>query len=230
MRSRLRKIAREAARVQHTEIANNDELVKRCRKLLAELRKNCPDLVPKKPLPPGRPGAKIPLDIKTTQALFHEAMRPLRGEAVLWRSGDNELIVQTDKVKLSFEEGTLIVSIPVSCDQLKRAIVHVPFALGNTERDAGLVVATESVPRGPIKVISIWGEALTAYAWKSFLQVVSTLASESGEDLDGQGLIPFALSVNKNTLRVQTLSRHEFDRIPPRVGVGKTLDKRRGPQ
>jgi hypothetical protein len=228
MRSRLRKIASEAARVQSNEYAENEELSRRCRQLLAELRKRCPDLVPKKPIRPGQPGATIPLDIKTAMTLFHEAMRPLRGPNLLWRSGDNELIVRTDKVKVHFDDGVVLVSIPVSCDQAKRATVHVPFATGNSERNAGLVVATESVPRGPARIVSIWGEALTAFAWKSFLQVVATLAEESGTDLDGQGLIPFALSVNKESLSVQTLARHEFDRTSPRRLSGQIITRTRG--
>ncbi len=257
MRSRLRKIAREAARIR---ISDNDKylagekqregkgarnqsdagrhpssptkkeqdaLNRKCRELLAQLRKNCPDLIPPKPLPAGRPGPKIPLDSKTAQALFHEAMRPVRGESLLWRQGESELVVEVSKVRLRVDDGLVLVTFPVSCDQAKRSLIHVPFALGNKERDAGLVVATESQPRGPVKIISIWGEALTAFAWQSFLQVVAVLAAESGVDMDGQGLIPIAISARKNALQLQTLARHEFDRVPPTVGLGKELTHRR---
>src|SRR5262249_42154416 len=157
----------------------------------------------------------IPLDPKTAQALVRAALKPARADTILLQDGNNELLVEVAGITLSFGDGTVVVSIPVRCDQVRRAVVQVPFALGSSKRPAGLIAATESAPRGPLVVVEIWGEALTALAWQALLGVSSALARESGRDVDGAGLIPIALTATKDGLQILTMARHAFDRVRP---------------
>lgn len=214
MRDRLRDQAREVVRARKLRAAA-DPPSEQCKRLLAELRKNCPGLIPPDPLGPGQVGPEIPIDPKNAVALFHAALKPARGELILLRDGDNELLVEVGKIDLRFADGLIVVAIPVRCDQVRRAIVEVPFAVGSSKRRAGLIAATESAPRGPLLVTEIWGEALTALAWQALLGVSTALAAESGRDLDGAGLIPVGVTATENGLQVLTMARHAFDRVKP---------------
>ena len=216
MVSRLRQIARQAVRARPAgRRTRTKQMDDRCRQLLAELRKNCPGLLPPDPLPPGKLGAALPIDPKSAKALMQAALRPARGENVLWREGDNALLVEVSKVDIRFDEGLAVVFVPVRCDQVRRSVIQVPFALGSSERAAGMVAATESRPRGPAEIVALWGEALTALAWEALLRIAATLASESGRDLDDAGLIPVSLRVSPNGMQIQTMARHGFDRVAP---------------
>jgi hypothetical protein len=186
-----------------------------CKRLLAELRKRCPGLIPPDPLGAGQVGPEIPIDPKSAVALVQSALKPARGETILLRDGDNELLVDVAKIDLRFADGLIIVAIPVRCDQVRRAIVQVPFAVGSAKRPAGLIAATESAPRGPVLVTEIWGEALTALAWQALVGVAAALAAESGRDVDSAGLIPVGLRATENGLQILTMARHAFDRIRP---------------
>lgn len=212
MQEHLRQQAREAVRARVMRAAAGPP-PEQCKRLLAELRKNCPGLIPPDPLGAGQVGPEIPVDPRAAASLVQAALRPTRGEALLLRDGDNELLVEVAKIELRFGDGIVIVAIPVRCDQVRRAIVQVPFAVGSSKRRAGLIAATESAPRGPLVVTEIWGEALTALAWQALLGVSAALAAEAGRDVDGAGLIPVGLTATEGGLRILTMARHPFDRI-----------------
>lgn len=221
MQDRLRDLAREAVRartVRATAAPPSEE----CKRLLAELRKRCPGLIPPDPLGAGQTGPEIPVDPKSAIALMQAALRPARGETILMREGDNELLVDVAKIGLRFADGLVIVLIPVRCDQVRATMIQVPFAVGSSKRPAGLIAATESAPRGPLLVTEIWGEALTALAWQALLGVAASLAAESGRDVDGAGLIPVGLRATENGLQILTMARHPFDRIRPNALGRKT--------
>lgn len=212
MLDHLREQAREAVRARLMRAAAGPPS-EQCKRLLAELRKNCPGLIPPDPLGAGQVGPEIPIDPKSAVALVQAALKPARGETILLREGDNELLVDVANIDLRFGDGIVIVEIPVRCDQVRRVIVQVPFAIGSSKRRAGLIAATESAPRGPLVVIEIWGEALTALAWQALLGLAAALAAESGRDADGAGLIPVALTATEAGLQILTMARHPFDRI-----------------
>jgi hypothetical protein len=217
MVGRLQELAREAIRARVTR-ATGRQPSEQCKRLLAQLHKNCPGLIPPDPLRAGEVGPEIPVDTKTARSLIRAALRPERSTTLLLQDRDNELLVETGKIDLSFGDGFVTVSIPVRCDQIRTAIVKVPFALGSAKRRAGMIAATESSPRGPPIIIELWGEALTALAWGALLRVAATIATESGVDLDGAGLIPVGLTATKNGLQVLTMARHAFDRVPSSTG------------
>ena len=214
MLDHLRQQAREAVRARLMRAAAGPPS-EQCKRPLVELRQNYPGLIPPDPLGAGQVGPEIPIDPKTAVALVQAALKPARGETILLREGDNELLIEVAKIDLRFGDGVVIVAIPVRCDQVRRAIVQVPFAIGSSQRRSGLIAATESAPRGPLVVTEIWGEALTALAWQALLGVAAALAAESGRDVDGAGLIPVGLTATDAGLQILTMARHPFDRIRP---------------
>jgi hypothetical protein len=105
------------------------------------------------------------------------------------------------------------VTIPVSCEETGRQTILVTFATGSPKNPTGLIFATDTIPEGPPEIVEIWGEALIALAWTSVLRVLSTLASVSGADLDGAGLIPVGLAASNSGVKLLVMARHTMDRI-----------------
>jgi hypothetical protein len=191
--------------------------------MLEIIRRNCPGLVPPDPLDPGGLAPEVPVgrrtvqELVTTAALFAVGLlgddgRP-RGEAVVWAEHDRELLVLVAKVQVRLAPGVVAVAIPVRCEEIGDAEVHVTFAVGSPDRPAGLLVATEERPRGPQVVVNLWGEALVAFAWKVLLDVAAHVAFAAGDDKDGQRLVPAAISAGKDGITVLPQARHGFNRV-----------------
>jgi hypothetical protein len=194
-----------------------------CQKLLAQLRKQCPELFPAEPLPPGKVGPPLPVSSTDLPALARTALRaasglppaPSAGEApvagVNWVDGDRELYVAVDQVDVELAPGAVAVTIPVRCDQTGATEVDVSFAVGLPDRPLGLVVATEDRPRGPAAIIDVWGEALVARAWQCLLDVAAGVSAASGSDSAGTPLIGSALHSDGKTLSITPQARFAFD-------------------
>ena len=173
------------------------------------------------PLPAGQPGPEIPLDQETGRALYRLVARQVSGlpaqstadvSVVVWTQGDDELAVLIDEIAVTTAQGAVAIDIPVRCDQVGSAKVRVRFATGSDARPAGFVAATDARPVGPPVVVDLWGEALTAFAWHIVLTTSASLASASGRDADGAGLIPVGVRAGDSGIVVVTMARHTFDR------------------
>lgn len=186
-----------------------------CLRLLANLRKRCPGLLPPDPLKPGAVGPELELNVEEIAELVPRAAEDVAGAAtqIVWVLGGDELLVHLAKVAVRASPGLILVTIAVQCDEVGIVEVLVPFAVGDKSRSAGLVAATEDRPRGPIEIVELWGESLIAFAWAVVLRVSTYLAGAAGQDQDGAPLIPAAMATDGETLRVLTQARHEFDRI-----------------
>ena len=200
-------------------LAARNQLSEECLRMLKVVQQRCPGLLPTQPLPPGTPGTEIPLNPDEVQKLVTVAAATAAGAAegadtVVWTAGGSELLVIVAKVFVRLGRGFVVVTIPVSCDQVQGAQIEVGFAVGDESRPAGLLAVTEDRPRGPAAVVDIWGDALTAYAWQVVCTVTGGVAGAAGEDQDGAPLIPVALSASPDGLRVLPMARHPFDRIP----------------
>ena len=200
-------------------IAARGEVSEECLRMLKIIQGRCPGLLPNAPLDPGGVGPEIPLDPKQVLILGTTAARQAAGlasgsdaDSVVWRVADNELMVLVSRVRLDVGDGMVTVTVPVHCDQAPEAEVMVPFAVGSDKSPAGLLVATETSPRGPAAIVDLWGEALTAFGWQILVTMVTELARGSGSDTDGAPLIPAGLTGSPEGLRVLTMARHTFDR------------------
>ena len=82
---------------------------------------------------------------------------PVGASQVVWERPPSELLVVTGGVGIELGDGTVTITVPVSCDELQglhptrrvtRAMQEfaVPFAVGSATRPAGLVMATTVVP------------------------------------------------------------------------------------
>jgi hypothetical protein len=189
-------------------------------RLMALLRRLLAGLGAAAPLPAGTVGPEIPIDPGSFTRLFVSAATQAGGAAagstgtVVWQLGGHELEVAVGQVQVKLDDGLIAVSIPVSCDQVKAAVVQVPFAIGSKTAPAGLIAATEQTPRGPDMIVRVWGEALVAFAWQTLLTVLTRIAGRAGVDADGAGLIPAAINAGTDGVRILTQARQTFDRVP----------------
>ncbi len=183
-----------------------------CKRLLAQVQRQCPGLLPPDPLPAGTVGPAITLKSGELQPLVSAAADPLQRGTVVWTQGDNELLVHTAKVSIQITRGFALVNIPVQCEETGTVRIDVNFAVGDDQAPAGMIAATEQRPRGPALITVPWGDALIAFAWQILLNVTAEIADGVGTDNDGVGLIPAAISADNGSLRVLTQARHTFDR------------------
>jgi hypothetical protein len=171
-------------------------------------------LPPPKPLPAGTVGAEVPVNSAALQKLITAitAEDSTAGQQV-WTKGSSELTVITGKIAIALDDGLAIVTIPVSCDQVAAAAIQVPFAMGGKDTPSGIVFATEDRPRGVEAIVDVWGEALTAYAWRLLVTAIHRTALQSGTDVDGAGLVPIAVTATKDGITLVPMARHTFDRV-----------------
>jgi hypothetical protein len=191
------------------------ELDAECKRLVALVRERCPDAFEPDPLPAGTVGPALPVEREQAIELLRLAARGGATAHQLWERDGDELMIGVGELGLRTQDGLVVVDIPVSCDQTGPDRVLVAFAVGSEARPAGMVAAAEGAPRGPAVVIEVWGDELTALAWRSLTGALAALAREAGRDVDGAGLVPVGVEASRGGLLLRTIARHGFDRVQP---------------
>lgn len=143
---------------------------------------------------------------KRSVGLFHATKR----SEVVWTSGDSELAISLDEVRLETSDGLIHVTIPVRCDQTGAEEIEVLFAVGADSQPAGMYASTTRLPRGNPIIVQVWGESLVAHAWQCVLGMISGIAGAAGKDERGNVLVPVELIANSDGLRVVPMARHRF--------------------
>ena len=124
-------------------------------------------------------------------ALAPGAKKP--ADAVVWEDAGAELLLHPARARLACEEGPGRVVIPVYTEQTDDAEILVPFAVGRPDAPAGLVMATETRPRGPDVVVDRWAEPLLAAAWEALVGVAVDAAAPA---------LPAALSAAQGRVEI----------------------------
>jgi hypothetical protein len=172
-----------------------------CKQLAEELRERCPGAVPVR-LPPAGTAPPVTVAARHAAALYASAFTAAvqvppaarAGSAVVWADGEHELMVYPHRVRVLFRDGFVLVGITVYTEQTGTAEVSVPFAVGSASAPAGLMIATEPLPRGPALVAERWGDQLIAAAWQALVHLTGGIAAAAGTDTGGAALIPAALT------------------------------------
>jgi hypothetical protein len=208
---RLARPAREPLSAIREELLDLalDLLDPTCRQLAEEFRERCPGAVPVR-LPPGATAPPATVSAHHAVALYRIAFAAAAqvpstapaGAAVVWADGEHELLVYPDQVRVLFHDGFVLVGITVYTEQTGRVEVSVPFAVGSESAPAGLMIATEPVPRGPALVVERWGDQLIAAAWQALVHLAGGIAAAAGADTGGGTLIPAALTATATGLAV----------------------------
>ena len=107
---------------------------------------------------------------------------------IVWSEGGDELVIDPAHVEVHTTDGTVLLSIPVRCDETGPTQVEVAFAVGAPDRPAGSFGATEERPRGH-PIVDRWADALIAFVWSTVLELAGSVASAIGNDDRGDVLI-----------------------------------------
>lgn len=208
---RLTGLARHAMSAIREELADLalDLIDPTCRQLAEELRERCPGTVPVR-LPPGATARPMTVSAHHAAALYVTAFAAAAqvpstapaSTAVVWADGEHELLVYPDRVRVLFQDGFVLAGITVYTEQTGTVEVSVPFAVGSASAPAGLMIATEPVPRGPALVVERWGDQLIAAAWQALVHLAGGIAATAGTDTSGAPLIPAALTATAAGLTV----------------------------
>jgi len=136
--------------------------------------------------------------------------RPTKRTEVVWVEGDSELAISLVELRVKLADGLIRVVIPVRCDQTGSGLVEVVFAVGSLKQPAGLYASTFRRPNGPELIVSVWGDALVAFAWQCVLGMVSGIAGATGKDSRGNVLVPVELAASERALKIVPMARHRF--------------------
>ena len=136
--------------------------------------------------------------------------RPTKRKEVVWGSSDSELAVSLVDLQVMFTDGLIHMIIPVRCDQTGNTEVEVFFVVGSPKQPAGLYASTYRRPNGPDLIVSVWGDALVAFAWQCLLGLVSGIAGATGKDSRGNVLVPVEMVALTGELKIVPMARHRF--------------------
>jgi hypothetical protein len=137
-------------------------------------------------------------------------IRPTKRTEVVWVDGASELAVNLVDLHVTLDAGLVIVHLPVRCDQVQSDVVDVAFAVGSPDHPAGLFASTYRRPNGSEFVVTVWGEALVAFAWQCLLGLVAGIAGATGKDARGNVMVPVELSASPKGLSIVPMARHRF--------------------
>src|SRR5438128_1389412 len=158
------KRSRSLIDAAHETLDSSRVLEARCRKAIADLRRQCPDAFPAMPLAASEVALPVTLSPGQASALYTIAFAVAAGadpespDQVVWVDGDSELLVRTKNVRLVLRGGFALIGIPVFSEQSGETEIVVSFAAGRPNEPMGLVMATETLPRGPAVIVERWGE------------------------------------------------------------------------
>ena len=189
----------------------------RCQKLLADLRRQCPE-IPQSQVPTGAIAEPVAVtDEQVTVDLVAMLTESGTKKAVVWADGDSEAIVDFAKTRVrTLPHGLMLVGITLQAVESGTEPVEltVPFALGHDKRVAGMIATTEPRPRGPALLVDRWGDAVVATAWQALLDLAAVRAAEAGSDAGGRPLVPAALLVDPPRLVIVPRALFDFEAAP----------------
>ncbi len=165
-----------------------------------------------KPVPPGTLTTPVSVDARQLQALIVAALSATASQ-VIWYDHDGDVLVHVDRTVVALFEGVVLVGLTLETEQTGAGQVAVPLSVGSPQFAAGLLVMTESRPRGPVALVDRWGDAAVAASWRALIDAAHALALHTGIDASGARLVPGALSTDGKTFTVVPQARHAIDAV-----------------
>jgi hypothetical protein len=119
--------------------------------------------------------------VDAVAARLGEAASGARPRSVVWVEDGDEVLVHLDSVQVRLLHEILLVSVDLESDETGRSPLVVAFALGARGDPAGLLAATDEIPRGHPLLAARWGNALQAAVWSSLTGLVQDHATGRGD-------------------------------------------------
>jgi hypothetical protein len=173
---------------------------------------------PPRPVPPGTLTTPVSVDAGQLQQLVIAALGgtgagPAAPPQLIWYDHDGDVLVHLDRTVVALFEGVVLVGLTLETDQTGAGQLAVPLSVGSPQFAAGLLVMTESRPRGPVALVDRWGDAAVAASWRALIEAAHALALQTGIDASGARLVPGALSTDGKTFTVVPQARHAIDAV-----------------
>ncbi|HEY6489868.1 MAG: hypothetical protein WCC26_04130 [Terracidiphilus sp.] len=112
---------------------------------------------------------------------------------VIWVDKGDEVLVHLESTQVRIQDACVLVSVDLESDQTGRQAMVVAFSLSTGADDAGLVAATDALPRGNGLLAARWGQVLQSAIWASLLNMSQQHAFERQK-------APLGLSVTSGLL------------------------------
>ena len=116
---------------------------------------------------------------------------------VVWADAGSEVLVHLDSVQVKINDGSVLVSVELDCDQTGRTPLVVVLAVGSPTDSAGLLAMTDRLPRGNGMLAARWGAALQTAVWASLLGMANDQAA-------AVSAAPIGISAVKGVLTLHT--------------------------
>ena len=155
--------------------------------------------------PIGQTARPVPVPVATLRDLVRAAMDEPTAH---WVAGRHSLLVHLDRTEVTTAPGVVVVVLVTETIGGFQPI-SVPFAIGRTDRAAGLLGLTSARPDGPDGVVEHWAEALVAVAWQALIRAAAAVAAATGRDTAGRPLTPMAIRATGTGLTVTPGARSE---------------------
>ena len=112
---------------------------------------------------------------------------------VVWADAGDEVLLHLSSVQVALRSGLIVVSVDLECDQTGRESLVMPFSVGASRDQAGLLAVTDDLPRGDGLLVGRWGRLLQDAVWAALLQVVHDYARRLNK-------LPFGLAAEPGVL------------------------------
>jgi hypothetical protein len=123
--------------------------------------------------------------------------------SVVWTDGADEVLVHLPSLKVALRDRLVAVSLDLECDQTGRETLVLPFAVGGARDPAGLIAATESLPRGDGLLVGRWGRIVQDAVWSALLAVVDDYATRLKK-------LPFGFTASDGVLSLRAAKPDEL--------------------
>jgi hypothetical protein len=132
---------------------------------------------------------------------------------VIWFDHDGEVMVNLAATSVSLLDGLVLIALELTSDQTGLGQIVVPLSVGTPTNPVGMLIGTESRPRGLLQLVDRWGQAAIAAAWSALLDVAKTLAQQGGADPNGAPFIPSSITATSLEFSVLPQARQAMDSV-----------------
>lgn len=112
---------------------------------------------------------------------------------VIWVDRGDEVLVHLESTQILIQNENVLVSVDLETDQTGRQTLVIAFSFCTGADGAGLVAATDELPRGNGLLAARWGQALQSAVWATLLNMAQQHAFE-------RQMAPLGFTVKGNTL------------------------------
>lgn len=122
---------------------------------------------------------------------------------VVWTDGADEVLVHLPSLRVALRDKLIAVSVDLESDQTGRGTLVMAFAVGGARDPAGLIAATEALPRGDAGLVGRWGRIVQAAVWGALLAVVDDYATRLKK-------LPFGFTASDGVLSLRAARPDEL--------------------